>query len=128
MGTSLIRIARLFPRYRHFECRQDDVDAVSEFVDAVKASARLGVHAGHVITVVGELFAGRQVRRFAHDFVAFDDEARAIAVNDDPFPPEQRDGAIRTILNRDEIDERVRFVRRQGNATMVIAEPVKAGG
>ena len=98
---------------------------VAEFVDAVEATVRHRIEAGHMIAVIGEMLAGCQTRGFPHDFVALDDELGAVAVFDHPFAAQQRDRPVGTIADRDEIDERVRLVRRQTCPTVVVAELVE---
>ena len=104
------------------------MDFVAEFVDAVEAAVRTRVEAGDVITVVGKLFARREPRRFADDLVALDHEPRAIGMDDDPFSAKERDAAIGCVVDRDEIHERMRFVRGQTRSAMMIAEFIEAGG
>jgi hypothetical protein len=115
-------------RYRHFKCRQHHVNAAAEFVDPVEASVRLGIRPGYVITIVRELLAGCDVRSLAHDLISLDYQARSIGVNNDPFTAEQRDCAIRSVFDRDEVYERVRLVGRQASPTMMVAEPIEARG
>ena len=67
---------------------------VSEFVDAMETAVGARVDAGHMVTVVGKLFAGCEAWCFADDLVGLDDELFAIAVLDDPFTTEQRDDAV----------------------------------
>ena len=86
------------------------------------------IEAGDVVAVVGKPLAGREARGLADDFVALDDEARAIGVQHDPLAAEQRDSVVRGVVDRDKIDERVRLVRRQARAAVVIAQFVEARG
>lgn len=98
---------------------------IAEFVDAVKTAVSRRIGARHMIAVVGELFARRQLRRFAHDPIAFDHQARAVGVLDDPFPTQQGDGAIGAVPDGDEINKGMRLVRRETGAAMMIAEFVE---
>jgi hypothetical protein len=98
------------------------------FVDAVKGPGSAGIDAGHVIAVVGKMFAGREPGRLADDFVAFNDEVRAISVVDHPFTAEERDGAIRAVFDGDEVNERVRLVFGQAHAAVMINEFIETGG
>jgi hypothetical protein len=115
----------LFTRNVHLERRKNNVDAITVFIDAMKASMCRGVGASHMIAVVRELFTRREPWRFANDFVTFDDEPRAVGMEDDPLPSQQRHTAVRRIVNRDEIDERVRLVRRKAGPAVVIAQLVE---
>lgn len=104
------------------------MDLVPKFVDAMKTAERARVGGGDMVAVVGKLFAGREARGFAHDFIALDDEVIAIAVLNNPFAAEQRDDAVGSIINRDKINECMRFIRGQGHTAMVIDKFVEAGG
>ena len=104
------------------------MDFPAEIVDAMETAVSARVVAGHVIAVIGKLLARREARGFADDLVALDHEAAAVGMEDHPFAPEERDGVVRRVVDRDEIDERVGLVRRQARAAVVIAEFVEAGG
>lgn len=65
------------------------MDFSAEFVDTVKATLRLGVEGGYVITVVGEILTGSEAWALANDFVALDDELGSVDMRDHPFAPEQ---------------------------------------
>lgn len=101
------------------------MDEIPVFVDAVKTSVCTRIAPRHMVAVVGKLLAGREARRFPDDPVAFDHQTRAVRVQYDPFAAQQCDAAIGGILNRDEIDEGVRLVRRQARAAVVVAQLVK---
>ena len=96
-------------------------------VDSVKTPVRHRITTSDMVAVVGELFARSQTRRFAHNLVAFDHELTAVGVHDDPFPTEKSDRAIRTIFDRDEVNEGVWFIRRQRRPAVVIGEFIKTG-
>ena len=96
------------------------MDVVSQLIDAMKTPTCTRIDARHMVAVIRKLFTWSEPRRFAHDFIAFDHELAAVRVINDPFAPEQRDGAIGAIVNRNEIDERVWFVGRQAHAPVVI--------
>ena len=104
------------------------MDFFSVFVDAVKATLSSRVGAGDVIAVIGKLLARGEPRSFADDLVTFDHELAAIGMHDYPFAPEEGDHAVRAVLNRDEVNESVRFVRRKRRAAVVVGEFVEAGG
>ena len=99
----------------------------AQVIDAVETPTRTRGAGGDMIAVVGKLFAGSQTRSFAHDFVALDHELTAVGVHDDPFPTEKSDRAIRTIFDRDEVNEGVWFIRRQRRPAVVIGEFIKTG-
>ena len=82
-------------------------------VDPMKATVSNRITTGHMITVVGELFARRKSWSFANDFVAFDNELASVGVGHHPFSAEQRDRAVRAILDGDEVDERMWLIRRE---------------
>ena len=63
-------------------------------IDAMKAPLGDGIASRHMVTVVGELLTRRDPWRLTDDFVAFDDQARAIVMDDDPLASEQRDRVI----------------------------------
>ena len=73
------------------------------------------------------MLTGRQARRLADDLIPLDDEAAAVGLLDHPFAAEQSDGAVGLVLDRDEIDKRVRCSLRQAVAAMMMDEPVKVG-
>ena len=89
------------------------MNLLAVFVDAVKTAARDRVATGDVIAVIGELFSRRDAGSFANNFIAFDHKLAAIGVGDHPFASEQRDRAVRTVFDRDEIDERMWLVGRE---------------
>ena len=100
----------------------------SQIIDSVKAAMAARVAASDVVTVVGKLFAGSESRRFTHDLVAFDYELVAILIIDDPLAAKQGDRVFGVVLQRHEIDEGMRFVRRQGLASVVVDQFVETGG
>ena len=94
--------------------------AIAVFVHPMETSVRRGVAAGYMVTVVGKLLARAQARSLSDDLVSFNDQARAVGVNDDPFPAEQRHCPIRRVLDGDKVDKSVRLVlRKTGPAVMV---------
>lgn len=97
------------------------------FIDSVEAPLRHRIASGHVIAVVGKLFARREPRCFADNLVAFDDELGAIGVSDDPFATEQSHCPIRAIVDRDEVHKRVRLVGRKRWPAMMVGEFVETG-
>lgn len=97
-------------------------------IDAVEAPMRARIHAGHVVAIVGKFFARGEIWSLADDTVALDHQPRAVGVYDHPLAAQQPDGAVGRIANRDVIHERMRFVRRQAGATVVIVELVEPGG
>jgi len=112
----------------HVEGRQHDVHLVPEFVDPMVTAVGSRIDGCHVVAIVGKLLAGGEAGGFADDFVGFDHELFAVAMLDDPFAAEQRDNTIGGVANRDEIDEGMRFVRRQSHAAMVVHEFVEMSG
>ncbi len=117
-----------FGGHDHFKGRQDHMDAAAEIVHAVKTPAGARVATGDVVAVVGKLFAGGEARGLADDLVAFDYELVAVVVLHDPFAAEEGHGVLGAVVQRHEIDERMRLVRRQRLAPVVIDEFVEAGG
>jgi hypothetical protein len=117
------------PRARklHLKRREQDVDFFAILVDAVEAAVRAAILIGNVITVVGELFSGREAGGFADNLVALDDEPRSIRVKHDPLAAQQGDRVFRLVADRDEVHERVRLVRRQAGAAMVVAQFIETG-
>ena len=101
------------------------MDLVPMFVDAMKTSMRRRVAAGHMVTVIGKLFARRDSWRFADNLVAFDHQPRAVGVQHDPFAAKQGHRAIGGIVDRDEIHERMGLVRWQTRPAVVIAQLVE---
>ena len=97
-------------------------------VEAVKAAVRPGVARADVVAVVGKVLTRRQGGGFANDFVAFDDEPRAIGVFDDPFAAQQGHGEVGFVADGQKIDESVRFVRWQLQAVVPVDEVVEADG
>lgn len=87
------------------------MNSISEFIHAVKTAVCLGIDARNMIAVVGELLPWGEMGSFTDDLIALDYQTRAVAMHDDPFAPEQCDGAIGPIFDRDEVDERVWLVR-----------------
>jgi hypothetical protein len=113
---------------REIEGRQEHMDATAKFVDAVERAGGAGGGAGDVVAVVGKLFAGREARGFADDFLAFDDEMGAVEVLDHPFAAEERERVFGAVVNRDEVDEGVRLIGGQTRATVMVDEFVQSGG
>lgn len=81
---------------------------------------------GDVVAVVGELLSGCETRRLAHDLVTFDHQLTSICMCDHPLSAEKSHGAIGAIFDRNEIDKRVRFIRRQRRTAMVVGEFIEA--
>ena len=104
------------------------MDFLTLLVDAVKTSVCHSITTRDVVAVVGELFARCETRSFADDFIALDYELTAVGMRHHPFSSQQRDRAIGTIFDRNEVNERVRFVRRKGWPAVVVGELVEAGG
>jgi len=94
----------------------------------VKRAVGRGVAAGHMVAVVGELLARGKAGGLTDDLVAFDDQMTAIGVIHHPFAPEQRDGVLGGVEDRDEVNKGVRLVRWQRGSTVVVVEFVEAGG
>src|SRR5271165_1049438 len=114
--------------HEQVEGRKEHVHLRPGFVDAVEAPLDAGVFAGDVVAVVGELLAGGQARGLAHDLVALDHLAGAVAGFDHPLAPEQRDGLVRGVADRDVVDERVRLVLGKARAAVVVDQLVQASG
>ena len=101
------------------------MNPVSVFVDPVETPVRAGVAAGHVVAVVGKLLAWREARRFTDNLVAFDDQPGAVGMHHHPFAAEESHRLVGGIPNGDEVDERMRLIRRQAGAPVVVAEFVQ---
>jgi hypothetical protein len=93
----------------------------------MEAALGAGIAAGNVIAIVGKLFARSEAGCFPDDPVALDHEAGPIRMENDPFAAEQGDGVVAGIVDGDEIDKGVGFVRGQAHSAMVIAEFVEPG-
>lgn len=104
------------------------MNLAAELIDAVEATAGSRIATADMITVIGKLFARGEAGRFADDLVAFDDQAGAVVVLYHPFSTEQSNGVFGAVENCDEINERVRLVRGQACAAVMIGELVEAGG
>ena len=115
-------------RNDHRKRGQHDVDLLTLFIDAVKTSVRDGFTTRDVVAVIGKLFARSESRSFANDLISFDHELAAVGMRHDPFASEERYGLIRSVLDGNEIDERVRLVGRKRRPTMMVHEFIKSGG
>lgn len=104
------------------------MDFLALFIDAVKTTPGLGIAACHMVAVVGKMFAGREVRRLAHDLIAFHHQLAAVGVKNDPFAAKERDGAVGLVPDGDKVDESVRFVRRQAGAAVMVDQFVELSG
>lgn len=113
------------PRNIHLKGREDDMDTVPMFVHPVKAAVSAGIAARHMVTVIRELLAGDEARCLTDDFVPLNHQARPVAVQHNPFSAQQCHRPIGRVVNGDEIDERVRFVRRQTRPAVVVAQLVQ---
>lgn len=102
------------------------MDFVTKLIDSMKATVSRRIQSRYVIAIVGELFSRREVRRFADNLVALDDDVTSVAVKYDPFPAKQGDGAIRPIFDRDKVNESMRLVGWQAGASVVIAQFVES--
>ena len=103
------------------------MDVRAELVDAMKAALRTRAAPGDVIAVVGKMLAGSEAGSLADDLLAFDDQVAAIRLKNRPFSSEKGDGAILSVLDGDEVDERMRRSGREAIAAMVVAQPVELG-
>ena len=121
-------IPHSFARHGHVKGWQRHVDFLPVVIHPVKTAAHLGIAMRDMVAVVGELFAGGEARGFTDDFVAFDDEAAAVAVDHDPFAAQEPDGALGFVPDRDEINEGMRFIRWQAGAAVVINQLVEVCG
>ncbi len=90
------------------------------FIEAVKTARRARANRGDVITVVRKLFARRQARRLPNDTITFEDLLRTVLMFDHPFSAEQSHGAIGAVVNRDEVNKRMRPVLRQAFAAVMV--------
>ena len=97
-------------------------------VDPVKTPPCHSVHPGHVIAIVGKFLARREARRLANDPLALDHELAPIRMLHHPLAAQQGYGLLGLVPDRDEVDERVRLVRRQARPAMVVAEAIQMGG
>jgi hypothetical protein len=123
LSSSVVRFGNL-----HIKRRQEHVNSAVLFIAAVKAADHVSIATGDVIAVVTEGFARIEARRFAHNFVTFDDHLFAIDLLDNPFTTKQFDHEIRPIVNRDEVDKRMRHPLRQIRSAAMIHETVETGG
>lgn len=103
------------------------MDAAPVVRNAVKTAVNHGIAAGDVITVVGKLLTRGQTGSLTHDFVALDHQTGAVVVEHDPFSAQQGDRVIRGVVDRNEVDKGMRFVRRQRGATVVVTQFVEGG-
>lgn len=100
-------------RYDHFEGRQQHVYPLSMFIHTVETSMRDSIAASNVVAVIRKFFTGIEAGRLADDLITFNHELAAIRVHDHPLTPQQGDRAIRAVDDRNEINKRVWFIRRQ---------------
>ncbi len=100
---------------------------VSRGVDAVKAAARQRVHPGDVVAVVRKFFAGCEARGLADDAIPLNHQLAPIGMLHHPFSSQQGHGMLGLIADRDEVDERMRFVRRQAGAAVMMTKTVQMG-
>jgi hypothetical protein len=115
-------------RHDHGKRRQEDVNFLSMLIDAMKASMRHGITTGYVIAIVRKLLARTEPGRLADNLIAFDHKLAAVSVRNDPLATKESHGAVRSILDRDEVDERVRFICRQRRPSVMVGKFIKAGG
>jgi len=101
------------------------MNRLAEFINAMEAAMGAGVAGGNVVAVVGKMLARRQPGRLADNLFTLDDELGAVGILNHPFAAEQGDDSVGLVLDRDEIDERVRLSFRQAVAAMMVDEPVK---
>ena len=103
------------------------MNPVSKFIHAMEAAVDAGIDAGDMVAVVGELFPRRELRGLAHNSFTFDHELGAVGMLH-PLASQQSDGAIGGIVDGDEVDKGMGFIRRKTGTAMVVAELVEAGG
>ena len=101
------------------------MDFLVELVDSVKGTAHVGVLAGDVVTVVGEVLAWLQDGSLAHYLVPLDDDFCAVLVLDEPFPSEEAHRTIGKVGYGNEINEGMGLGRRQINGVFVIDQFVQ---
>lgn len=82
------------------------------FIDAMKRTRRKRFAAGHVVTVVGEVFTWGEAGIFADNFIALHYLMRAIAMFEDPFASQQGNRVLGTIVNGHKVNKSMRFFHR----------------
>ena len=120
-----------FPNY-HSCSRDTEVElgnphenAPALVVDSMKTAMGHGIAVGNMIAVIGKVLARIEAGCLAHDLVAFDHQLGRVSVFDDPFAPQQRDGAVRPVLNGQIIDEGMGLLRGKLGSALPIDESVK---
>lgn len=103
------------------------MDFFAGFIDAMEAAVSLSVFARNVIAVVRKSLPRSESRSFSDDLISFDHSVTAVFVFEYPFSAQQSDGPLRPILDRDEIDECVRLIRRKAASSVVVDEFVESG-
>lgn len=101
------------------------MDGGAEFIDAMKDALRPRPAAGYVITIVREMLSRGKARGVADDLFAFDDQLFSIGLNNHPFAAKERDGAVRLVLDGDEVDKSMRCSHRKALSAMMVDEPVQ---
>lgn len=66
-----------------------------------------------MVTVIGKPLTGAKVWEFTNNSVSLNHDLLTELVRDDPFPAPDRDCLRRLIIDRYEINERIRPVRRR---------------
>ena len=103
------------------------MDPVSQLVGAMEAPRGPGVATGYVVTIIGKGLAGREPRCLADNLVALDHQSGVIRVFNHPLSPIKGHGPVRSVPDRDVVDERMRLVRGKAGPAVVIAQLVEAG-
>ena len=109
----------------HVERRQHDVDLSAELVDPMKAALSARPVAGDMIAVVRKMLTRSEAWSLADDLVTFDYQTAAVRLQYHPFAPEQRDGTVRFVFDRDEVDECMWGSVWQALAAMMVDQPVE---
>jgi len=96
-------------------------------IHPVKTPRDARVAPRHMIAVVRKLLAGAEPGALAHNLVAFNDHAGAVDLQQDPFAAEQGDHSVRSVVNRDKVNKRMRLIRRKSHSAMMVVEFIEPG-
>ena len=101
------------PRRAHLKTRDAGKNEIAIVRHPKERALRGTVRADGVVAMVGKFLAGLKVRKFPHHAITLDHHALPVRIRHHPFPSFDRHRDFRVIVNGQEINERVRTLRRR---------------
>jgi hypothetical protein len=103
------------------------MNGVSRFIAAMKTAHHLRIATRDMVAVVSERPSGRNLRSFAHDFIALNDDLLSIGLIYNPFSSKEFDCNVGAVVDRDKVHESVGAIQGEVGAPAMINEAIETG-